>query len=84
MDYLEIEPERRFGSSDVFCDAEGKAVESLPRQDMDMRFVAEGRSTRLVTVVRYASVEDMNRILEMGMQEGFTIAQDQLEALLAA
>lgn len=84
MDYLEIEPERHFRSSDVFCDADGNAVESLPRQDMEMRFIGEGKATRLVTVVQYASVEDMNRILEMGMQEGLTIAHNQLEALLAA
>lgn len=84
MDYLEIDPGKRFRSCDVFCDAEGKAVESLPRQDMDMQLVAEGKTTRLVSVVQYASVEDMNRILEMGMQEGLTIAQDQLETLLAA
>ncbi|HUF72483.1 MAG TPA: SRPBCC domain-containing protein [Gammaproteobacteria bacterium] len=84
MDYLEIEPKTRFKSSDVFCDADGNVIESLPRQDMDMRFIAEDETTRLVSMVQYASVEDMDRILEMGMQEGFTIAQDQLEALLAA
>lgn len=84
MDYLEIEPEKRFKSSDVFCDAEGNANESLPRQEMNMRIIAEGDETRFVGVVQYASVEDMNKILEMGMQEGLTIAQDQLEALLLA
>jgi uncharacterized protein YndB with AHSA1/START domain len=83
MDYLEIQPEGRFLASDVFCDADGNADESLPRQNMDFRFIAEAGGTKLVTIVQYASLDDLNRILAMGMQEGLTMAQDQLEALLA-
>ena len=82
MNYLEIEPERRFKSSDVFADEEGNANESLPRQVMDITFVEQGNQTNVVTVVQYASLEDLNKILEMGMQEGLSMAQDQLEALL--
>lgn len=84
MDYLEIEPEHRFRSSDVFTDADGNANEELPRQVMELTLAAEDDRTRLVTVVQYTSLDDLNRILEMGMQEGLTIAHDQLEALLAA
>jgi hypothetical protein len=36
-----------------------------------------------VIVVTCASLEDLERIVAMGMQEGFAMAQDQLEALLA-
>jgi uncharacterized protein YndB with AHSA1/START domain len=82
MDYLEIEPEDGFLASDVFCDADGNADPSLPRQEMEFRFTPAGDGTRVVTVVQYASLEDLNRILAMGMQEGLTMAQDQLEALL--
>ena len=81
-DYLAIEPESQFVAGDIFCDADGKAIESLPRQNIDYRLAAEPDGTRVVTVVRYASLDDMNRILAMGMQEGPTMAQDQLEALL--
>lgn len=81
-DYLDIEPENRFLASDVFCDADGKAIESLPRQNMDYRLIEEEGATRVVTVVQYASLDDMNKVLEMGMQEGLTMAQGQLEALL--
>jgi uncharacterized protein YndB with AHSA1/START domain len=84
MDYLEIEHEQRFKSSDVFCDAQGNANESLPRQQMDFSLIEQGAETKIVSVVQYASAEDMDTILKMGMQEGLTMAQDQLEALLLA
>jgi uncharacterized protein YndB with AHSA1/START domain len=84
MDYLAIEPGRRYEAADVFCDAEGKAIESLPRQIFTNTLEAAGKQTKLVTLVQYTSLEDMQRILEMGMQEGLTLAYDQLEAMLAA
>lgn len=84
MDYLEIEAERSYKAKDVFADASGAADKSLPQQQFDTRFSSDGEQTRVVVVVRYASLEDMQKIIEMGMQEGFAMAQDQLEALLGA
>jgi uncharacterized protein YndB with AHSA1/START domain len=83
MEYLAIEPNRRYEAADVFCDAEGNPVPSLPRQVFMNSLNPEGKQTKLVTVVQYTSAEDMNRILEMGMQEGITMAYEQLDALLA-
>jgi uncharacterized protein YndB with AHSA1/START domain len=83
MNFLEIEPERRFKSSDLFADSDGNANQSLPRQLMNMTLTDQGNQTKLVAIVEYASLDDMNKIIEMGMQEGLSTAQDQLEALLA-
>jgi uncharacterized protein YndB with AHSA1/START domain len=82
MDYLEIDPGARFKAKDVFCDAEGNPVESLPAQVFETSLYEEGDSTKAVTFIQYASLADLEKILEMGMQEGLTMAQDQLEALL--
>ena len=84
MEYIAIEPGKRYDAADVFCDAEGKPNELLPRQVFTTTLQPEGTQTRIVTVVQYSSLEDMKRILEMGMAEGITMAWDQLEALLAA
>ena len=83
MEYTAIEPVRRYEAADVFCDAEGKPNESLPRQVFTNTLKAEGKQTRIITVVQYSSLEALKQILEMGMQEGLTIAYDQLETLLA-
>jgi uncharacterized protein YndB with AHSA1/START domain len=82
MDYVEIEPERYYRAADVFCDAEGNAIESLPRQVFENTLNDLGNRTKLVTVIQYTSVDDMNRIFEMGFREGLTMAYEQLEALL--
>jgi uncharacterized protein YndB with AHSA1/START domain len=84
MEYLAIEPTRRYEAADVFCDAEGKPNAALPRQVFTNSLSPEGKQTRIVTVVQYSSAEDMKRILEMGMQEGISMAYDQLAAMLAA
>jgi uncharacterized protein YndB with AHSA1/START domain len=83
MDYLEIEPGRRFKAKDAFTDAAGKINDSLPRQAIDTRLAADGNHTKVVTVIQYASLEDLTRIFEMGFREGLTMAHDQLETLLA-
>jgi uncharacterized protein YndB with AHSA1/START domain len=56
----------------------------LPKQTFDSTLIPDGDTTRLVTVVQYASADDLKRILEMGMQEGLTIFYEQLEALLGS
>jgi uncharacterized protein YndB with AHSA1/START domain len=66
-----------------FCDADGTASDSLPRQVFDTTLIDHDGSTRLVTVIQYASFEDMNTIIEMGMREGLSQAHLQLEGLLA-
>jgi uncharacterized protein YndB with AHSA1/START domain len=82
MDYLEIEPGRRMKSDDYFCHADGSPNEALPHQVFDTRVIADGDGTQVVTVVQYASVEDLDTIIEMGMREGLSQAYEQLEALL--
>jgi uncharacterized protein YndB with AHSA1/START domain len=85
MDFIEIEPGRRYKSDDAFTDETGTPIESLPRQvfDTTLHEDAPGQ-TRVVTVVAYASLADLEKIVAMGMQEGVSMAHDQLEALLAA
>lgn len=84
MDYIEIEPGRRYKAEDAFTDAQGTPVDSLPKQIFETTLYDDAPGqTRAVTVVDYASLEDLEKILEMGMAEGLTMAHDQLEALLA-
>lgn len=83
MDFVEIEPGVRFRAKDVFCDADGVANASLPTQTFTTTLYAESDRTRAVTLIEYASLEALEQILAMGMQEGLTMAQNQLEALLA-
>jgi PhnB protein len=82
MDYQDIEPQNHYASVDVFCDENGIADDSLPRQEFVTTFVDEGKTTQVVVVASYDSVEDLRKVIEMGIEEGITRAQDQLEQLL--
>lgn len=82
-DYLEIEPGQRYRALDVFADESGETNTDMPQQPMNTTFTGEGDSTLVVVVVEYASVEDLKTVIEMGIEQGITMAQDQLEALLA-
>jgi uncharacterized protein YndB with AHSA1/START domain len=82
MNFLEIDPERRYKADDVFADAAGETNQSLPQQTFDTTLVEDGDRTRVVIVVSCRSLEDLEKIIAMGMQEGLTMAHDQLDALL--
>ncbi|MGW8368773.1 MAG: SRPBCC family protein [Gammaproteobacteria bacterium] len=82
MEYLEIEPETRMLSRDSFADSAGTIDESLPTQTIETTFVEHGDATTVIAVVTYGSSEDLETIIRMGLEQGLTTAQDQLEALL--
>ncbi len=84
MDFSEIKARRHYVALDVFADASGDAVPDMPKQTFVTSFIDEGKKTKVIVVVDYESVEDMQKVIEMGMEEGLTMAQDQLEELLAS
>lgn len=82
MDFSEITPRRHYVALDVFADASGDALPDMPKQTFVTSFIDEGKSTKVIVVVDYESVEDLQKVIEMGMEEGLSMAQDQLEELL--
>ncbi|MDX1405001.1 MAG: SRPBCC domain-containing protein [Woeseiaceae bacterium] len=84
MDYLEIEDHERYVALDVFADESGDANPELPKQTFKTQFIDEGQSTRVIVVVDYDTVDDLQKVIEMGMEQGITMAHDQLEDLLRA
>ena len=39
--------------------------------------------TRMTTLSRFVSVDQLEKMVEMGMQEGMTLAMGQIDAILA-
>tara|TARA_R110000782_G_scaffold52830_7_gene112826 strand:- start:1079 stop:1564 length:486 start_codon:yes stop_codon:yes gene_type:complete len=83
MDFLEIEPESKYVALDVFADDAGNTDPNMPKQTFTTSFIDEDETTTVVVAVDYESVEDLQKVIEMGMEQGITMAQDQLEAMLA-
>jgi uncharacterized protein YndB with AHSA1/START domain len=83
VQYRKIEPQESFTGFDTFCDEHGTRNEDLPAMEWDNRFKAFNGHTEVRVIATFVSAEDLKRIVEMGVKEGFTTAMDQLEALLS-
>jgi uncharacterized protein YndB with AHSA1/START domain len=84
---LSVDPPGRLEFEDGFADSEGHPDPGMPvtvarisiRESPDR----EGW-TRMTMESRYGSLEDMEKVIEMGVEEGITAAVNQIDALLQA
>jgi len=68
---------------DGFAGEDGTPNDELPVMTMRLHLLERaGGGATMTIVARFASVEDMERILAMGMEEGITAAINQMEGIL--
>jgi uncharacterized protein YndB with AHSA1/START domain len=82
-DYKTVDPGKGFTATDAFCDAEGKVTDAFPNMHWDTRFVPNGSGTKVTVLITFANEADMQKILEMGFEPGFTAALGNLDEVLA-
>jgi len=81
--FVSADPPHRLEFEDGFADQEGEPDPSMPV--MVMRVSLEERTgggTLMTVVVAFTSDADMEQVLAMGMEEGFTAAMNQVDGLL--
>lgn len=81
-EWLSVEPLKSFEVRDGFATPGGDPDPELP--SMQMRFVFEETDdgSRVTTTTHFASLTDLERLLEMGMEEGLSEAMGQMDAVL--
>jgi uncharacterized protein YndB with AHSA1/START domain len=79
----EVDAPRRLRFEDGFADDDGKPNDEMPRTVATVSLRSDGESTVMEIESRFGSREDMDKLLEMGMDEGMREALGQIEALLA-
>ena len=78
-----VEAPRRLEFEDGFSDDEGKPNPAMPTAVMRVALDDKpGGGTRMTVVTSFPSVEAMEQMLAMGMEEGLHAAMDQIDALL--
>jgi uncharacterized protein YndB with AHSA1/START domain len=82
MNYFNIEQYESFEFEDAFCDENGRVNNDLPVSRGEITFSKSGNGTRVDFKMIYPSESDLEKIIEMGFEEGMTIGLDQLESLL--
>ncbi|WP_118974945.1 SRPBCC family protein [Taibaiella koreensis] len=81
--YGKIEPGVSFVANDMFCDEQGQPNPGLPAMNWTNSFNATASGTRVTGTILFSNAEDMQKITEMGFQEGIAMAMNNLDELFA-
>lgn len=81
-DYKSIQLLQGWTATDSFCDSEGNINTELPQNNWKTSFTEGDSLTTVVIETTFASLEDLEKIIEMGMIEGLTMAMETLDEVL--
>lgn len=81
-EYVKINPIDGYQTRDAFADENGEANPDLPTAAWDVTFSDKENHTLVHTVVTYHSLEALETVLNMGMQEGLASTLEKLDELL--
>lgn len=76
--YREIVAPERIVYSDYFSDAEGNTAAGMPESTATVLFTDHNGKTKVTARVQFASAEDLQTTLDMGMSEGMGETFDRL------
>jgi uncharacterized protein YndB with AHSA1/START domain len=82
-DFTSITPKSNFKYLDAFSDSEGNLNKDFPRSDWNVNFSEHGNSTIVDVAIKHENLSDLEKIIEMGFREGFTIAMEGLDEIFA-
>ncbi|WP_062077125.1 SRPBCC family protein [Demequina globuliformis] len=82
-EFLAVEPGRSFEVRDGFAGDDGAENTDMPDMRMTFEFEATDAGSRLITTTYFGSLEQLEQLIGMGMEEGMTSAMSQIDAVLA-
>jgi uncharacterized protein YndB with AHSA1/START domain len=80
QEYTSITPKTNFKMFNVFADKDENP--QPPGSDWDFNFSEEGERTKVTITIYNESLARMEKMIEMGFKEGYTVSMQNLEALL--
>jgi len=81
QDYTAIHPKSNFSFLNAFADKDENP--QLPGSNWDLSFSEQNGMTKVSIIIHNDSRERMEKMIEMGFKEGFTMTLNYLETLLA-
>jgi uncharacterized protein YndB with AHSA1/START domain len=82
-EFLAVDDGRFFEVRDGFADEHGDENPAMPSMRMTFSFEDHDVGSRLVTTAYFASLDQLEQLLEMGMEQGMASAMGQIDAVLA-
>ncbi len=80
--YTSITPKTNFKYTSVFADKDEKP--DWPGSDWDLTFSDQNGITKVSIIIKNDSLERMQKMIEMGFKEGFTMTLNYLGQMLAS
>ncbi|WP_416984744.1 SRPBCC family protein [Streptomyces sp. T028] len=77
-----VAPPTSLEFTDGFADEEGKPNPALPTTSVRVRLTPHGDGTRMEIRSSFDTREQLDQLVEMGMEEGLRLAVGQMDALL--
>lgn len=84
VDYLSIDPNKSFTATDSFCDENGVTNKDFPSMLWKNNFLPGESGTTVHVEITFSDLADLEKIIEMGFESGFTAALTNLEEYLNA
>lgn len=81
--YLRVEPPHAFEVIDGFANDDGSENTEMPTMRMVYSFEETPTGSRMTGVTYFNSAEQLEQLLQMGMEEGTLSAMSQMDAVLA-
>lgn len=82
-DYVAIVKEKSFTAKDGFCDENGTMNPAFPQNLWKNTFIPKESRTQVDILLSFDTLADLEKTIEMGFKEGFTMGLNQLDELLA-
>ncbi len=78
-DYITIETLKKFSALDAFCDEEGNINHDFPRSNWTNSFAQNSHTTTVSIQIQYKELADLEKVIQLGFKEGFTMAMENLD-----
>jgi uncharacterized protein YndB with AHSA1/START domain len=82
VDYLEIDPMKSYRGKDCFADKQGNKSTELPSNNWLTRFEDLGEQTKIIVELSFEETADMQTIIDMGFEAGFSDALNNLDLII--
>lgn len=82
-EFLAVDDGKSFEVRDGFADEDGEENTTMPSMRMTFEFEDTEDGSRLVTTTHFGSLEQLEQLLGMGMDEGMRSAMSQIDEVLA-
>lgn len=82
QDFTSISPTTNFKFFDAFANKDENINSELPSAEWDLNFSEQNGTTTVKITVKHKTLADLEKIIQMGFQEGFTMTLNELDNIL--